>query len=65
MLQSLMEVSSDALSDWLDKQHGSKVTENAIFDTLPKYYEAEFHRDMESLNVSRHWSTILALVCAN
>lgn len=52
MLQSLIEASSDALSDWLDKQHGSKVTDNAIFDDLPRFYEAEFFQDMNALNVS-------------
>lgn len=41
----------DLLSDWLDKQYGSEITDNAIFAKLPKYWEEEFHRDMESLNV--------------
>merc|ERR1711981_1204215 len=41
----------DLLSDWLDKKHGSEVKDNAIFAKLPKYWEEEFHRDMESLNV--------------
>ena len=49
--QSLIDASSDVLSDWLDKKHGSEVTDNAIFDDLPKFYEAEFHQDMDALNV--------------
>ena len=53
--QSLLEASSDALSDWLDKHHGSKITENSIFDNLPKFYEAEYFKDMEALNVKRHY----------
>ena len=41
----------DLISDLLDKQHGSKVTDNAIFAKLPTYWEEQFHLDMESLNV--------------
>lgn len=41
------------LADWLDKQFGSQVTENSIFSILPKYWEGEYHKDMDALNVSR------------
>lgn len=44
--------SKDALSDWLDKKYGATVTENSIFETLPRYWENEFHKDMNALNVS-------------
>uniref|UniRef100_A0A671XDV9 Cysteine--tRNA ligase, cytoplasmic n=1 Tax=Sparus aurata TaxID=8175 RepID=A0A671XDV9_SPAAU len=47
----LLENSKDLLSDWLDKQFGSEVTENSIFSTLPKYWEGEYHKDMDDLNV--------------
>lgn len=47
----LLENSKDLLSDWLDKQFGSQVTENSIFSILPKYWEGEYHKDMEALNV--------------
>uniref|UniRef100_A0A3Q2CZG0 Cysteine--tRNA ligase, cytoplasmic n=1 Tax=Cyprinodon variegatus TaxID=28743 RepID=A0A3Q2CZG0_CYPVA len=47
----LLEKSKDLLSEWLDKQFGSQVTENSIFSVLPKYWEGEFHKDMEALNV--------------
>lgn len=43
--------SKDALSDWLDRQKGSTVSENSIFETLPRYWENEFHKDMEALNI--------------
>lgn len=43
--------SKDALSDWLDRKYGSTVTENAIFESLPRYWENEFHKDMNALNV--------------
>ncbi|TMS12941.1 Cysteine--tRNA ligase, cytoplasmic [Larimichthys crocea] len=49
--QVLLENSKDLLSDWLDKQFGSQVTENSIFSILPKYWEGEYHKDMEALNV--------------
>lgn len=52
LCQVLLESSKDLLADWLDKQFGSQVTENSIFSTLPKYWEGEYHKDMEALNVS-------------
>lgn len=51
-LQALLEEAKDVLSDWLDSMHGSEVTDNSIFSELPKFWEAEFHKDMEALNVS-------------
>lgn len=51
--QALLESSKDLLADWLDEQFGSQVTENSIFSILPKYWEGEYHKDMEALNVSR------------
>ncbi|XP_028999834.1 cysteine--tRNA ligase, cytoplasmic isoform X2 [Betta splendens] len=51
LAEVLLENSKDLLSDWLDKQFGSGVTENSIFSTLPKYWEAEYHKDMDALNV--------------
>jgi cysteinyl-tRNA synthetase len=50
--QSLLVEAKDLLSDWLDKQAGAGVTENAIFSKLPNYWEEKFHQDMEALNVS-------------
>ncbi|GFO03375.1 cysteine--tRNA ligase, cytoplasmic-like [Plakobranchus ocellatus] len=41
----------DVLAPWIDKQKGSEVTDNSIFSDLPKYWEEEFHKDMEALNV--------------
>lgn len=41
----------DPLSDWLDSKEGSTVTENSIFEALPRYWEEEFHKDMAALNV--------------
>lgn len=42
----------DPLADWLDKKYGSTVKENAIFTALPRYWEEQFHKDMDALNVS-------------
>lgn len=51
-LQVLLEEAKDLLSDWLDATLGSEVTDNSIFSELPKFWEAEFHKDMAALNVS-------------
>ncbi|XP_068438089.1 cysteine--tRNA ligase, cytoplasmic isoform X2 [Clinocottus analis] len=51
LAQVLLESSKDLLSDWLDQQFGSQVTENSIFSVLPSFWEAEYHKDMEALNV--------------
>lgn len=45
--------SKDPLSDWLDAKLGATVTDNAIFAKLPQYWEEEFHKDMDALNVKR------------
>uniref|UniRef100_A0A4W4HC93 Cysteine--tRNA ligase, cytoplasmic n=1 Tax=Electrophorus electricus TaxID=8005 RepID=A0A4W4HC93_ELEEL len=49
--QVLLEEAKDLLAEWLDSQFGSQVTENSIFSLLPKYWEGEFHKDMDALNV--------------
>ncbi|XP_033841246.1 cysteine--tRNA ligase, cytoplasmic isoform X1 [Periophthalmus magnuspinnatus] len=51
LAQALLESSKDLLSEWLDKQFGTSVIENSIFSTLPKYWESEYHKDMDALNV--------------
>lgn len=48
----LLEEAKDLLSDWLDSMLGGEVTDNSIFSELPKFWEEEFHRDMDALNVS-------------
>lgn len=47
----LLTAAQDILADFLDKQKGSEVQENAIFSELPQHWEEEFHKDMEALNV--------------
>lgn len=49
---NFLQQSKDALSDWLDKKLGSTVSENSIFESLPRFWENEFHKDMNALNVS-------------
>ncbi|KAM6980010.1 cysteine--tRNA ligase, cytoplasmic [Aplochiton taeniatus] len=49
--QILLENAKDLLADWLDNQFGSEVTENSIFSVCPKYWEGEYHKDMDALNV--------------
>ena len=57
----MLEEAKDLLSDWLDSTLGSEVTDNSIFSKLPKFWEEEFHRDMETLNVSVARCPALAL----
>ncbi|XP_059831537.1 cysteine--tRNA ligase, cytoplasmic isoform X1 [Hypanus sabinus] len=49
--QALLVEAKDIISDWLDAQFGSQVTDNSIFTKLPKYWEGEYHKDMDALNV--------------
>lgn len=56
----LLEEAKDLLSDWLDSTGGSEVTDNSIFSKLPKFWEEEFHKDMEALNVSALYCLVLA-----
>lgn len=51
--QGFLEDARDPISNWLDAKHGSSVTEQSIFETLPRYWEDEFHKDMTALNVSK------------
>lgn len=41
----------DPLSVWLDSKLGGTVKDNAIFNSLPRHWENEFHSDMDELNV--------------
>ncbi|CAH2268188.1 jg8194 [Pararge aegeria aegeria] len=47
----MLKSAKDPISEWLDKKYGATVTDNAIFTTLPRYWENEFHKDMKALNV--------------
>lgn len=49
--REFLQTIKDPLSDWLDIHNGATVTENSIFESLPRFWENEFHRDMELLNV--------------
>lgn len=58
---NFLQQSKDPLSDWLDKKYGSTVTENSIFESLPRFWENEFHKDMNALNVSlKHLSNLFS-----
>lgn len=48
----MLQDAKDPLSDWLDSRLGSSVTDNSIFNILPRFWEGEFHKDMDALNVS-------------
>ena len=51
LFQVLLTNAKDLLSDWLDAQHGAEVTDNSIFEKLPRHFENEYHDDMTALNV--------------
>lgn len=57
--------SKDPLSDWLDKNSGANVTENSIFETLPRFWEDAFHADMTALNVCINLHTHTRHSCVN
>ncbi|KAB0790824.1 hypothetical protein PPYR_15179 [Photinus pyralis] len=52
-LDNLIRYGKDPISEWLDAKNGASVTDNAIFSALPRYFEEEFHKDMDALNVLR------------
>lgn len=52
-LDNLIRQGKDPFSEWLDVKNGASVTDNAIFSTLPRHFEEEFHKDMDALNVLR------------
>lgn len=49
--KEILSASNEVLSTWLDKLKGKNVTDNSIFQTLPRHFEDEFHKDMAALNV--------------
>ncbi|KAG8224946.1 hypothetical protein J437_LFUL006446 [Ladona fulva] len=49
--KGFMEEAKDLFSEWLDHNYGSTVEDNSIFAKLPRYWESEYHKDMETLNI--------------
>ena len=49
--EALLRDGKDLVSDWLDRQNGSSVTDNKIFEDLPRFWEDAYHADMDALNV--------------
>ncbi|KAF2905309.1 hypothetical protein ILUMI_00863 [Ignelater luminosus] len=52
-MERLIQEGKDPFSEWLDAIYGASVADNAIFSALPRHFEQEFHKDMDSLNVLR------------
>lgn len=48
---TLITASTSPLAEWLDAQHKATVTDPAIFKEFSTYWEKDFMKDMESLNV--------------
>ncbi|CAI2184081.1 12839_t:CDS:10 [Funneliformis geosporum] len=47
----LLDGSKDVVSSWLDKEKGDTVTDQKVFRDLAAYWEQDFMKDMELLNV--------------
>jgi len=56
-LAQLLTEAKDPLSDWLDEKQGHEVSEHSIFNSLSRYWEDAFHKDMEALNVGLFYYT--------
>jgi len=50
-IEKVLETCVDSISDYLDKNLGSTVTDNSIFDALPRYWEKKYFEDMQALNI--------------
>lgn len=50
-MQVLLKEAKDLLAEWLDKMKGDTITEHSIFKKLSQYWEEEFYKDMDALNV--------------
>ncbi|XP_017836754.1 cysteine--tRNA ligase, cytoplasmic [Drosophila busckii] len=46
-----LEEAKDPIAEWLDDKQGANVNDNAVFESLPRYWEDQFHNDMKSLNI--------------
>ena len=56
----MLTEAKDPLADLLDSQKGQEVTDQSIFSALPQHWEAEFHKDMDALNVRQvHYVCLL------
>merc|ERR1712131_522566 len=49
--ESVFTTCADSMSDFLDSKKGSTVTDNSIFEKLPRYWEGKYFEDMKALNI--------------
>ncbi|KFD67713.1 hypothetical protein M514_12893 [Trichuris suis] len=49
--QQVVTAGADMLSDWLDNRQKGTVSDHSIFDSLSRFYEEDFNKDMAALNV--------------
>jgi len=49
--ESVFTTCADSMSDFLDSEKGSTVTDNSIFEKLPRYWEGKYFEDMKALNI--------------
>ncbi|KAI8646810.1 cysteinyl-tRNA synthetase [Parasitella parasitica] len=48
---ALLVASQDIISSWLDSRKGQEVIDPKVFRELPAFWEQEYFKDMEALNV--------------
>merc|ERR1711892_696741 len=49
--EAVFDACVDSMSDHLDAEKGSTVTDNSIFETLPRYWEGKYFEDMAALKM--------------
>ncbi|XP_014218904.1 cysteine--tRNA ligase, cytoplasmic [Copidosoma floridanum] len=51
--EALLYESKDPFSDWLDRKKGDEISEHSIFSKLSQFFENDYHKDMDALNILR------------
>ncbi|BFG06432.1 cysteine--tRNA ligase cytoplasmic [Drosophila madeirensis] len=49
--QHYLNEAKDPIAEWLDGKKGAEINDNSVFESLPRYWEDQFHNDMKSLNI--------------
>jgi cysteinyl-tRNA synthetase len=52
--ETVFAACADSISDLLDSKKGSTITDNSIFETLPRYWEGKYFEDMQGLYHTIH-----------
>ncbi|TPX66703.1 cysteine---tRNA ligase [Spizellomyces sp. 'palustris'] len=49
----LLDASRDVVASWIDSKHGHTVTDPKVFREFAAYWEDEYFKDMDALNIRR------------